>query len=63
MFVVDVDQEKCVGCGKCAANCPKKVFDMAGDKSTPARGGDCVGCRTCVKGCPTKAVRVWADLV
>lgn len=63
MYVVDVDKEKCVGCGKCAAGCPKKVFDMEGGKSNPARPLDCDGNRFCVKNCPVKAIRVYADLV
>ena len=28
--VAHIDQEKCTGCGACAAKCPKKIITMVG---------------------------------
>ena len=27
--IIEIDEDKCVGCGLCATNCPKKCIKMA----------------------------------
>lgn len=57
MFVVQIDADKCEGCGECAASCPADILEMDGDKASVAGDpSDCLGCETCVSVCPNEAV-------
>ncbi len=66
-----VDEEKCIACGKCVAECPKNIIKLApADKkvyvacSSTDRGPvvvkvcktGCIGCGKCVKVCPRDAI-------
>lgn len=68
-----VDPDKCTGCAKCEAVCPKKVIAMmplgarvrvncnSRDKGPVARkacSAACIGCSLCVRECPHGAVKV-----
>lgn len=55
MFMVSVDEEKCVGCGECVSACPGQVFTLAGDKAEVGEN-ECMGCQTCVSICPNEAI-------
>lgn len=69
--VAVVDCSKCVGCGMCAAACPKKLITLvyAGDRAQLAcrnsdKGGEtravcsagCLGCGKCVRVCENGAI-------
>ena len=52
-----VDEEKCIGCGKCAETC--SVGNIAiGEGSTPEfkHTGECTCCLSCYHHCPTHAI-------
>ena len=66
-----VDVSKCVGCGACAAACPKHVISMRTMAAKPVvlcsnheRGAavnkacakGCIACGLCVKNCPEQAI-------
>ena len=56
----EVDYEKCVGCGMCAAGCGRNVYDwdFALDKPVVARPDNClVGCVTCSNTCLAGAIK------
>lgn len=57
MYVVTVDEEKCLGCSECANNCPIGLFAMEDGKATPT-DAECIGCHTCTAVCPAEAVTV-----
>lgn len=67
----------CVGCGKCAAVCPKQVIEMVPVQksayvrcSNTDRGAaanavckvSCIACKRCEKKCPEQAITVQGDL-
>lgn len=49
-----IDHEKCIGCGKCAANCPMKNIVIEGAKARAK--GSCTMCYRCISYCPTQAI-------
>lgn len=68
-----VNEAKCIGCGKCIAECPKKIIKMVPSKSEYAvvcsnqeKGAvarknckvACIACRKCVKECPKDAISI-----
>lgn len=68
-----VDKEKCVACGKCAAECPKNIIEIVPYEakhlvqcSSKDKGKDvmkacsvgCIGCKLCEKQCEFDAIKV-----
>ena len=67
-FVVDLNQNNCIGCGRCFKVCPRDVFDLVeremdddhdddfdDDTSmvmTIKDAMDCIGCMSCSRVCP-----------
>jgi Nif-specific ferredoxin III len=66
-FLVRLDQQTCIGCGRCYKVCPRDVFDLvereADDDSydddednamvmSIANALDCIGCGSCSRVCP-----------
>jgi len=63
---VEVRDNECSGCGKCAAVCPMKVFEMHEGKSVPVRAIDCTHCLLCVEQCVERAISVqhsWGEAI
>lgn len=44
MYLVEVDETKCVGCGACASDCPQNVYEIVDGVST-VNENECIGCR------------------
>jgi DNA-directed RNA polymerase subunit D len=58
--VVEIDDKKCDGCGKCVEQCPTKTLEMKDNKSAVSKDHllDCHLCNACVEICPKKAITV-----
>jgi len=57
LFNFRVDEERCIQCGECAADCPAGVIAMEGMPTFNEEGG-CYGCQHCLAVCPTGAVSI-----
>ena len=61
---IQLDQDRCTGCGRCVDFCPVEVFELtqraAGGqvKAHPVRAEACWACDTCVGQCPSGALRI-----
>ena len=54
--IIEIDQEKCNGCGACAAACHEGAIGMAGGKAVLLRDDYCDGLGDCLPACPAGAI-------
>ena len=52
-----LNQDKCIGCGKCAESCPAHVIKIENRKARFRKKG-CISCFCCQEMCPAKAISV-----
>ncbi|PLX50853.1 MAG: ferredoxin [Desulfobulbaceae bacterium] len=57
---LELDQERCIGCGICLQVCPHAVFELADDKARIVHRDHCMECSACARNCPVQALRVEA---
>ena len=58
MVEINIDEEKCDGCGSCADTCPVEVFEIQDGKSVVVNLDECLICMACEVQCPTAAIEV-----
>ncbi len=58
MYEVNIDKEKCTGCGECVDICPASVLELVNEKSEATKVEECLGCESCVETCPESAIEV-----
>ncbi len=61
MWHVEVNEEKCTGCGECVEGCPGDVYELANGKSNVIDEGECHGCYTCQELCEAEAIQISDD--
>ena len=54
--IIEIDQDKCNGCGACAAACHEGAIAMVDGKARLMRGDYCDGLGDCLPACPTGAI-------
>lgn len=54
---VNVDENKCVSCGKCKSVCPMNV-DVTNNSRKRLNGTECILCLECIDECPKKALHL-----
>ncbi|NLY70511.1 MAG: NAD-dependent dihydropyrimidine dehydrogenase subunit PreA [Clostridiales bacterium] len=68
-IIVEIDHEKCIGCGRCYISCfdaAHQAINWDFDKRRPSVNDECVGCHLCINVCPvlnciTPGKVVWKD--
>ena len=55
--IIHIDEEKCNGCGACAAACHEGAIEMIGGKARLTREDYCDGLGNCLPVCPVDAIR------
>ena len=58
--IITINEEKCVGCGKCVAACHQGALKLVDGKAKLVSEDYCDGLGICVGGCPTGALKVEA---
>ena len=56
-MAVQINQEKCTGCGLCVEVCPVEAISMENDKAK-IDAEKCVDCGQCVEECPNEAINM-----
>ena len=54
--IIQIDEEKCNGCGACADACHEGAIGMVNGKATLLRDDYCDGLGDCLPTCPTGAI-------
>ena len=54
--IIKIDEDKCNGCGLCAATCHEGAIEMIGGKARLTREDYCDGLGDCLPACPTGAI-------
>lgn len=54
--IIKIDEEKCNGCGACAAACHEGAIEMIEGKAKLTREDYCDGLGDCLPACPTNAI-------
>lgn len=55
---LELNSDRCVGCGMCAQVCPHQVFTLGDRKALIATPYSCMECGACVLNCPASALKV-----
>ena len=58
VVTLQLDLEKCTGCGMCLSVCPHRVFEKAGKKVMIVDRDACMECGACAKNCAFEAISV-----
>ncbi|MBQ8895009.1 MAG: 4Fe-4S binding protein [Clostridia bacterium] len=54
--IIKIDEDKCNGCGACAAACHEGAIEMVNGKARLTREDYCDGLGDCLPACPTNAI-------
>ena len=57
---IQINTEKCTGCGSCVETCPSRAISLMNGTAT-VEGALCTQCEACIDVCPTGAIAVVVD--
>ncbi len=61
--IVEIDLDKCTGCGDCVELCPFGIVTLVNGKAIIARPEDCDYCTDCEIFCPYGAIRCPFEII
>lgn len=62
VVTLQLDEDKCIGCGMCAVVCPHGVFAVEERKARIIDRDACIECGACAGNCPVEALAVKAGV-
>ena len=54
----EVNQRRCVSCGACTKECPKKAINIFHGRFAVVDKAKCVGCGLCSRTCPAGCIEI-----
>jgi 2-oxoglutarate ferredoxin oxidoreductase subunit delta len=68
MARIEIDVQKCKGCGLCVTACPKDCLEMSGKLNERGvnypvmkKDAECTGCASCALMCPEARITVYRE--
>ncbi len=58
VVTLQLNMERCVGCGMCVLVCPHAVFEVHKGKASILNRDSCMECGACQMNCPVRAIDV-----
>jgi len=58
VVTLEYEEQKCVGCGRCAEVCPHGVFVLGQGRAVLEARNRCMECGACMRNCPAGAIYV-----
>ena len=58
VVTLQLDQEKCFGCGICTEVCPQEVLGLEDGRARIRQRDSCMECGACARNCPAGALKV-----
>jgi NAD-dependent dihydropyrimidine dehydrogenase PreA subunit len=55
---LEVDRQRCVGCGLCTVVCPHRIFALTSEGLEVKDRDQCMECGACARNCPAHAITV-----
>jgi ferredoxin len=55
-MAVNIDVDKCTGCGSCVDVCPTEAIELNDDGKAVVDADACGDCGACVDECPSEAI-------
>jgi NAD-dependent dihydropyrimidine dehydrogenase PreA subunit len=62
VVTLELNQDKCVGCGLCRIVCPHGVFAVEDGRAKIIDRDACMECGACARNCPVEAIEVKAGV-
>lgn len=62
VVTLELDEEKCIGCGMCVEVCPHEVYIMENRKAVIVDRDACMECGACAMNCSADAIQVDAGV-
>lgn len=62
VVTLELDEKKCIGCGKCVEVCPHHVLTVDSRKARIQNRDGCMECGACSRNCPVGAISVRAGV-
>ena len=58
VVTLELNVDKCTGCGVCTTVCPHRVFEIETGKAAIVDVDSCMECGACSLNCPAEAIEV-----
>lgn len=59
MATIEIDLDRCTGCGSCMTTCPVEMYAIENGKIKITKDmSECAGCHACENVCPNSAIKI-----